>query len=868
MPRPLSWFALLPLLVASLLAQPRPPTPDEVAALRSLSQLDSHRAAAATPLTVNPQSREEVRQFYRAIYAASENVPMGWTGNYTSGAAGDTSEAFKESVRLRVNFFRALVGLPATVTFNSTFSAKDQQAALMLSVNNTLSHTPPPSWTFYTDAGAEAASRSNIAIGYSGADAVTGYIADNGASNTAAGHRRWIFYPQTREMGTGDVPGTSTLRPANALWIMDGMFGTTRPAIRTTEVPYPPAGFVPHILVFPRWSFAYPGADFSAAAVTMTRQGQAVPVTLEPLNTTSLGEPTLVWVYDGLDAALATPHPRPAADTTYTVTVANVRLGSASRNFTYNVTVFDPDVAGADFTPVAITGSATPTMGTANAYTVAKPTFAGGFEWRTLQLTSFTKTYDAEAGLDGIAATTNAGYAVVQASSVGAGAAAFHLAHPQPISNQILLLPELFHVTGATAAVSFLSRLGIASSNQVARVQVSTDEGVSWSDLYTQAGTGDGAGGEPSFRARSASLSAYAGQTVRVRFNYSIAGAGSFFPQTSNGIGWYIDNLTLSGVQSATPGSANRVASGTTFSFAPTAAGSLGLQARGVLFGAYPLEWGPLADVTAAAGPIGGGSSTTSYLSNLSVRTTAGTGAQTLIAGFALNGGTKSLLVRAIGPGLAAFGVPGTIPDPRLELYSGTTRITENDDWAPTAAAVFNSVGAFGLPANSKDAALVTSLAPGSYSAQASGGPGAGGVTLVELYDTAPGSAARLVNVSARSQVGTGGDILIAGFAVGGSGLRTLLIRAIGPSLSAFGVTDVLANPKLELYAGSTLLQSNDDWDAAVAPAFGRVGAFALAAGSRDAVLLVTLNPGTYTAQISGVNNTTGVALVEVYEVP
>ena len=867
MPRPLSWFVPLPLLAASLLAQPRAPTAAEIAARPAPPPLDAPRAAAATPLTVNTQAREEVRQFYRAVYSASENVPMAWTGNYATGAAGDTSEAYKESVRLRVNFFRALAGLPAAITFNANFSAKDQPAALMMSANNALSHTPPSSWTFFTAAGAEAANNSNLAIGHAGADAVTGYIADGGDNNAAAGHRRWLLYPPTREMGTGDVPGDATFLPANALWVIDGQFGTTRPATRTTEIPYPPAGVVPYPLIWPRWSFSHPGADFSAATVTMTRQGQTVPVALEP-GAANVGEPTLVWVYNGLNPTLATIHPRPTADTTYTVNVTNVRLGAASRNFTYNVTVFDPDVAGTDFTPVAIAGPATPTLGAANSYRVALPAFAGGFEWRTLQLATFAQTYGAEAGLEGITATTNAGYDVVQTGVVGTGRASFHLAHPPPTSSQLLLLPELFFVTDATAAVSFLSRLGVASSGQVARVQASADDGATWTDIYTQAGTGDGAGGEPSFRPRTASLAAYPGRTVRVRFNYSIATSGSFFPQTSNGVGWYLDAITLSGVQSTAAGKATSVASGTTFTFSPTAVGPVALQARGVLFGAYPLEWGPLTTVTAGAGPGGGGSSSTSYLTNLSVRTTAGNGAQTLIVGFVISGGSKPLLVRSVGPGLAVFGVPNTIPDPKLEMYFNTTKISENDNWEPSAAAAFNAVGAFALPANSKDAALVTSLAPGSYSAQASGVDGTGGITLVELYDTAPGTDAKLVNVSARSQVGTGGDILIAGFAIGGTGARTLLIRAIGPTLAAFGVTGALANPKLELYRGSTLLQTNDDWDATVAPTFGQVGAFQLGANSRDAVLLVTLEPGNYTAQISGVGSTTGVALVEVYEVP
>jgi hypothetical protein len=158
----------------------------------------------------------------------------------------------------------------------------------------------------------------------------------------------------------------------------------------------------------------------------------------------------------------------------------------------------------------------------------------------------------------------------------------------------------------------------------------------------------------------------------------------------------------------------------------------------------------------------------------------------------------------------------------------------------------------------------------GSYTAQVTGASSTG-IALAEIYDTAPAAGARLVNVSARAQVGTGNSILIAGFSVSGNVPRQVLIRGIGPTLTAFGVGGVLANPRLDLYRGAVLLQSNDDWGGtgALSNAFALVGAFGLnGATSRDAALLVTLPPGSYTAQVSGVGNSTGVGLVEVYEVP
>ncbi|HYP16776.1 MAG TPA: CAP domain-containing protein, partial [Opitutus sp.] len=195
-------FLLALLVPGALLAQPTAPDRRRLDTLRADSA-PTGRAAATLPLSVNTSSREEVRQFYFGIYHASEGVPMNWTGSYTTGAAGDTASAYKEATLLRINFFRALAGVPAAVALNPTFNGKAQQAALMMSANNTLQHTGiPTSWTFYTAQGAEAAASSNLALGLAGPDAITGYIEDSGANNATVGHRRWLLYPQTREMGT------------------------------------------------------------------------------------------------------------------------------------------------------------------------------------------------------------------------------------------------------------------------------------------------------------------------------------------------------------------------------------------------------------------------------------------------------------------------------------------------------------------------------------------------------------------------------------------------------------------------------------------------------------------------------------------
>lgn len=267
-------------------------------------------------------------------------------------------------------------------------------------------------------------------------------------------------------------------------------------------------------------------------------------------------------------------------------------------------------------------------------------------------------------------------------------------------------------------------------------------------------------------------------------------------------------------------------------------------------------------------------------ITNLAIRSQAGTDAQTLIVGTVVGGagttGAKPLLLRGVGPTLTTFGVTGTLADPVINVFGSTGKISENDDWSGTFD--FASVGAFPYTGPApKDAALYHATTPlGSYSIQVSGKNGATGTALAEIYDATPGPAynattPRLINVSARTQVGTGGNILIAGFTIGGSTAKTVLIRASGPALAAFGVDGTLVNPKLELYRGSTLLNANDDWSgtAAIVTAATGVGAFPLTnTASKDAALLLTLPPGGYTAQVSGEGSTTGVALIEIYEVP
>lgn len=263
-------------------------------------------------------------------------------------------------------------------------------------------------------------------------------------------------------------------------------------------------------------------------------------------------------------------------------------------------------------------------------------------------------------------------------------------------------------------------------------------------------------------------------------------------------------------------------------------------------------------------------------LSNLSVRTTLAT-AQTLTVGLTIggNGGSQWILVRAAGPALGTLGVTGAMADPKLELYSRGQKISENDDWGSLTnrdlalSSDFARVGAFAFPSGGKDAAILRPLSDSTTVVASGTGPG---TLLVECYDTqlTPAGPTRLTNLSARNQVGTGADVLIAGLNIAGNGTLRLLIRGIGPTLSSFGVASPLANPHVAVFDSTgTKIAENDDWPATLSATFASVGAFALPAASRDAALIATLPAGrAYTVQISGVNNTTGEALVEIYELP
>lgn len=292
---------------------------------------DPSQEVPATGLKVDTSDRAAVAAFYKTYYRASEGVPPGWTGDERSCLPGHVTRAFDRALLRRINYFRAMAGVPGDVVFSQESSTMAQGTALMMVANNRASHNPQPFWVCYNEPGSIAAAKSNLFYLDDvppDASIIDGYIRDDGHGNWMAGHRRWVLYPRQRVMGSGTA---QTLRDsANALWVI-GDFADG-PQVRSS---WPPAGYVPRQLVFPRWSFSYPDADFSGAQVSMSFAGQDVPVEQEEVKN-GYGDNSLVWVPQ-------LPALADSGDMKLSVVIKGVLVNGASTDFVYDVILMDPE---------------------------------------------------------------------------------------------------------------------------------------------------------------------------------------------------------------------------------------------------------------------------------------------------------------------------------------------------------------------------------------------------------------------------------------------------------------------------------------------------------------------------------------------
>ncbi|MBL0141450.1 MAG: VCBS repeat-containing protein [Betaproteobacteria bacterium] len=334
---------LLALVIGPALAQEASigPAPWLDAARPELWIPGSQPKAAAIISPIATASKVAVRDAYNAYYAPAMPA-MGFTGSIAGCTPGTISTAFKEWSITRVNYFRAMSGLPGNITLDTdaTRESEQQAAAVLFAANANLSHAPanPPFATcpglITSPSGYNAASKSNIAWASGSSafdDVVPRYIDDNGAGNELLGHRRWILYPPQTSMAIGSTPSASG--GGNALRVLETSLWGSRPAT-PNGVAWPSNGFVP-IQVLPpskRWSYSFNGANFSAATVSMAANGSPIGVTVISNNATGYGDNTIAFV----------PTPAIVKDTAYQVTVNGMTGAGVPASYTYTVRPFDP----------------------------------------------------------------------------------------------------------------------------------------------------------------------------------------------------------------------------------------------------------------------------------------------------------------------------------------------------------------------------------------------------------------------------------------------------------------------------------------------------------------------------------------------
>lgn len=278
-------------------------------------------------MPIDTLDRDAVVAAYAAQFKPFIDVPVQWNGSATGCVAGTTSAQATDATLKVLNYLRNMAGVEG-VELDPAFNSKAQEAALMMHAQNSLSHLPGANWACYSEAGAQGAGASNLSLGMTGPAAMVGYVEDQGMGNHTVGHRRWLLNPNIEKMGIGSTSNT------NALYVSAPI--VNRPA--PEWMPWPPQGFVPKELVFPRWSLSRANADFSQATVQMTAYGQNVQVVIPQLGT-NIALNTLVWEPQ-INFDLVS-----AEEMVIDVSVNNVRVNGVPTSFQYTVTPIQPGPA-------------------------------------------------------------------------------------------------------------------------------------------------------------------------------------------------------------------------------------------------------------------------------------------------------------------------------------------------------------------------------------------------------------------------------------------------------------------------------------------------------------------------------------------
>jgi hypothetical protein len=564
--------------------------------------------APSRNLTVDTQSRNDVLAFWHGVYRASDNFEssMGWTGSYatTAGAQGTNSATFIANTERRLNYFRAMAGVPATATLNTaslvniqagdaftppantTKAQAVQRAALMVVMNFTtsvanpaFSHNPPVTATW--DAVPwNAMNKGNITQGFHGPNAMSAYIAENaatgvGTENSAAGHRRWMLRASATNFATGDIPGrysylnpSARKPPANVLYVVHntGESATATPGF----TPYPPAGFFPAPLNTKFWSLTYQGANFSAATVSVSVVGGGSVAAVKQPVQTGFGDPTLVWQMPVADSATSFP-----TDKTYSVTVSGISGTGVPTSHSYQVTLVNPENLTSNQT---LTGTASPNPNFPAVYSLTPPPLAEALRVNTYKQSSSTWTEGAEPNTtDAITDGTDASYPLIFSGSPadpGFGAISssrsFRLTHPIYYSPTLNATPEQsFQISRkvlprANAALTFKYRRGYMAAPSHLAVEMTSDGGATWTTLGDIAGNNTNSF-ENSSTNVSYPLSASA-SPLSFRFRYYSTSSAVFaheeFPDNATGI--LLDDITVTNCDFLEPRMTNELSAAST----------------------------------------------------------------------------------------------------------------------------------------------------------------------------------------------------------------------------------------------------------------------------------------------------------------
>ncbi len=542
---------------------------------------------ASSGFSVDTGNRNDVIAFWHAVYQASEGYEnrVGWNGNYT-GTPGTTSGVFVNDIERRLNYFRAMCGVPANVQLNtgskvviestdrfkpaySTLkSVAAQQSALMLirNFNPTtgtdlaITHDPVNSLIGWSAAAWNASAKSNFAFGVYGPGAITEYMVETLSARTATstwnsdvGHRRWCIFPPATDYATGDQPGTSAFRPAsNVLYVMqhDEEYLAD---VGTNFVSYPSAGYFPALLNSPFWSLSCADADFSVATVTMkSADNKTIPVT-NIKRKTGYGDPAIVWqVRPDVAARNIT------RDTTYKIRVAGISGAAIPTSYEYQVTLINPDQLTSN---QLISGpSKLPSKPPSNApaiYNFTPPPGAESLQVATFKRSAATWTENAEkASRALIIDDTGDNYNLMTAMTPFAGFTgvsgpkSFHLTFPtayDPISRGV---PEQSFeldrniIANSKAKLNFLYRRGYMTTTSRLAVEISSNDGVTWKALGNPISGVSNSTFDNKLSKVSLSLTE-SSLPIRIRFRYYTTGGAIYTheaaPKSPTGI--FIDEI-------------------------------------------------------------------------------------------------------------------------------------------------------------------------------------------------------------------------------------------------------------------------------------------------------------------------------------